>query len=73
MSCWNGHGDAAMFHRTFLVHHGLALAMIAAGIVALAMGAVGWLVFSACTILTVASISRAGSTTCLCAIGYRGT
>lgn len=43
-----------MFDRTFVIHHGLALAMIAAGIIALVMRDVGWLIFSAWTILTVA-------------------
>jgi hypothetical protein len=43
-----------MFHRTFLIHHCLALGMIAAGIVALAMGVVGWIVFAAWMALTVA-------------------
>jgi len=43
-----------MFDRTFVIHHGVALAMIAIGIVALVMRDVGWLVFSAWMILTVA-------------------
>ena len=43
-----------MFDLTFVIHHGLALAVIAIGIAALVMRDVGWLVFSAWMILTVA-------------------
>jgi hypothetical protein len=41
-----------MFHRTFLNHHGLALGMVAAGIIVLATGAAACLVFAAWMILT---------------------
>jgi hypothetical protein len=43
-----------MFRRLCLLHHVVALGLIAAGIVALATGTVGWLVFAVWMILTVA-------------------
>jgi uncharacterized membrane protein len=45
---------ATMFSRQCLLHHGVALGLIAAAIVALVTGLVGWLVFAAWMILTVA-------------------
>jgi hypothetical protein len=49
----NKAADAIMSRYTSLIHHGVALGMVAAGIIALLTGTVGWLVFIAWMILTV--------------------
>jgi hypothetical protein len=43
-----------MFRRLCLLHHVVALGLIASGIAALVTGHVGWLAFAAWMILTVA-------------------